>query len=219
MSSFLTPGVPRTSKTRISSLPTYSSAVYEKSHLSNGNGHLLSGTGASGGGLFTTFYISIPLPSPANGPRRAPLVLPLPLPIPPRMYAHATARFGRRRGWAVLLLAAIATLWMVFALAKRFGTHEKKWPTPFQSDSTLVFQRADLRQVWDWEIRSGHYPSSRKRERAYFYRLACFSISVLTKKKSSCSFTLAWAMMWCSPRTDWNDSGSGKPGAAADKTA
>ena len=157
MAGFLTPGAPRTSKTRISSaLPTYSSAVYEKSHLTNGSGN---GNGhGNGGGMFTTFYI----PLPGTQGRRAPL--PIPIPVPPRVYAHATTRFGRRRGCAVLLLAAAAAFWTVFALAKRFGTHEKQWPTPFQSDSTLVFQRADLRAVYEWEIRSGHYPSGHKRE-------------------------------------------------------
>ena len=88
--------------------------------------------------------------------------LKLPIPIPPRLYHTTVSRFGRKRGWLVILLGVCTTLWTMFALAKRFGTEEKQWPTPFQTDSTLVFQREDLRKIWEWEILSGHYPSSRK---------------------------------------------------------
>lgn len=196
MASFLTPGAPRTSKNRISTLPTYSSAVYEKSHLTNGNGN---GPGP-GNGFFTTFYV--PLPG-ASG-RRPPI--PVTVPAPQRMYAHATSRFGRRRGCAVLLLAIVAALWTMFALAKRFGTHEKQWPTPFQSDSTLVFQRADLRSVYEWEIRSGHYPSNHRRECLPFILFSRLSrlLFVLKSTLTFCFFPLVAAI---SSGPDRHDSG------------
>ena len=62
----------------------------------------------------------------------------------------------------VIVLGIVTCLWTVFALAKRFGSQEKQWPTILPNDSTLVFQREDLRKIWEWEIASGHYPSSRK---------------------------------------------------------
>ncbi|KAK1216072.1 hypothetical protein PQX77_021303 [Marasmius sp. AFHP31] len=34
----------------------------------------------------------------------------------------------------------------------------ESWPA-VGDPSTLVFQREDLQRIWDWEIRSGHYPS------------------------------------------------------------
>ncbi|KAH8120448.1 hypothetical protein DFH11DRAFT_1685740 [Phellopilus nigrolimitatus] len=138
-------GAPRSSKTRISPLPTYSSAVHEKTAINGGR--LQSG-------FFTTFYVPIP-----GVPGRQ---LRAPVPVPPLLYYSTVSRFGRKRGCLVLLLGAFTVLWTVFAFAKRFGTEEKQWPTPFQSDTTLVFQREDLRKIWEWEIASGHYPSSRK---------------------------------------------------------
>lgn len=72
------------------------------------------------------------------------------------------SRYGRKRGCGLLLFGVIALLWTVFALSKRFGSADKSWPPPFQKDTTLVFQREDLRKIWEWEIASGHYPSSRK---------------------------------------------------------
>ncbi|KAL5518866.1 hypothetical protein ACEPAH_549 [Sanghuangporus vaninii] len=134
----------RPSKGRTSPLPSWSSAVHEKASI---NGRLQSG-------LFTIFY----LPIPGVQGRQ----LRLPLPIPPRLYHSTVSRFGRKRGCLIILLCVLSALWTVFALAKRFGTVEKEWPTVFQPDSTLIFQREDLRKIWEWEIASGHYPSSRK---------------------------------------------------------
>ncbi|KAI5123770.1 hypothetical protein M0805_000359 [Coniferiporia weirii] len=144
MSSLLHPGASRSGKGRSSPLPSYSSAVHEKSFI---NGKLQSG-------FFTTLYVPIP-----GVPGRQ---LRAPVPIPPRLYHSTIARFGRRRGCLILFFGTLTVLWTIFAFAKRFGTEEKQWPTPFQSDTTLVFQRDDLRKIWEWEIASGHYPSSRK---------------------------------------------------------
>lgn len=144
MSSFLKPGSPRaSSRGRSSPLPSYSSAIHEKTFV---NGRVQSG-------FFTVFPVPIP-----GVPGRQ---LRLPLPIPPRLYHSTTARFGRKRGCLILIFGCLTVLWTVFAFAKRFGTHEKQWPTPFQSDTTLVFQRDDLKKIWEWEISSGHYPSKR----------------------------------------------------------
>ena len=145
MASLLHPPSPSrsSSKGRVSPLPSFSSAVHEKNFIN----------GRPQGSFFTTFYLPIP-----GVPGRQ---LKLPLPIPPRVYHAMIARFGRKRGFIILLFGAVFVLWTVFAFAKRFGTEEKQWPAPFQSDTTLVFQREDLQKIWEWEIASGHYPSSR----------------------------------------------------------
>ena len=136
----------RPAKGRISPLPSYSSAVSEKAYINNGR--------VPASGLFTVFHPSIP-----GVPGRR---LNLPVPVPPRVYNAAVNRFGRKRGCMVIVLGIVTCLWTVFALAKRFGSQEKQWPTILPNDSTLVFQREDLRKIWEWEIASGHYPSSRK---------------------------------------------------------
>lgn len=82
---------------------------------------------------------------------------------PHRLHQSSIARFGYRRGSLVLLLGFCSLVLAAWALAKRFGTEEKKWPAPFMDPPTLVFKREDLQKIWLWEIESGHYPSRRKR--------------------------------------------------------
>lgn len=138
---------------RSPTLPSYSSAIRQKSHRQQS-------------GTWTTLYIPIP------GVQRRQLRIPMP--IPPRLYHEVIARYGRKRGCLMIVLSAIALLWIIFALLMRFGTKEKQWPTPFQSDTTLVFQRDDLRRIWEWEIESGHYPSSRKSKLDFLNNTAYF---------------------------------------------
>ena len=139
------------SKGRISPLPSYSSAVSEKAHMN----------GRANTGFFTVLHPQIP-----GVPTRR---LNLPIPIPPRIYHATVNRYGRRKGFLIIVLGFVTVIWTVFALVKRFGSEEKKWPTPYFNDSTLVFQREDLRRIWEWEIASGHYPSSRKSAWFYFH--------------------------------------------------
>lgn len=81
---------------------------------------------------------------------------------PRRVHDFSMTRFGRKRGSLLLCLAIMAIVFATFALAKRFGTHAKQWPTPFTGDQpTLVYKREDLQRIWQWEIDSGHYPSRR----------------------------------------------------------
>lgn len=80
---------------------------------------------------------------------------------PRRLHHSATSRFGRAKGSAILFLGFLVCLLFTFALGKRFGTREKKWPRPFIVEPTLVFKREDLQRIWHWEISSGHYPSHR----------------------------------------------------------
>lgn len=82
---------------------------------------------------------------------------------PRRMHHFATTRFGRKRGSLFLCMSISLLIFFAFALAKRFGTHGKRWPTPFPRDPpTLVHRREDLQRIWHWELASGHYPSRQR---------------------------------------------------------
>ncbi|TDL28714.1 hypothetical protein BD410DRAFT_781248 [Rickenella mellea] len=131
-------------KPRTSPLPSYSSAIHEKHQLTTRP---------------TSYFATLLLPIPGVHGRQ----LKIPLPIPSRIYHSTRARFGRKRGCLVLTLGAVIVLWTLFALTRRFGSGDKQWPTPFQGEpSTLVYGRRELQKIWDWEIASGHYPSSRE---------------------------------------------------------
>lgn len=80
---------------------------------------------------------------------------------PRRLHQFSVSRFGRVKGSVILSLGFLALFLVFFALAKRFGTREKRWPRPFGPPSTLVYRREDLQRIWQWEIASGHYPSHR----------------------------------------------------------
>jgi WD repeat and SOF domain-containing protein 1 len=87
---------------------------------------------------------------------------------PRRLHDFSMMRFGRKRGSLLLCLSILSLVFFAFALAKRFGTHEKQWPTPFTGDPpTLVYKREDLQRIWHWEVTSGHYPSRRRSEFLY----------------------------------------------------
>ena len=81
---------------------------------------------------------------------------------PRRIHQSSISRFGTVKGSVILCLSFLWFCFFIFALAKRFGTREKKWPRPFLGDPpTLVYGREDLQRIWQWEIASGHYPSRR----------------------------------------------------------
>ncbi|RXW22911.1 hypothetical protein EST38_g2926 [Candolleomyces aberdarensis] len=67
-------------------------------------------------------------------------------------------RFGRKKGSAVFCFLLFILCFVIFAFAKRFGSHTKQWPT-FKDPPTLIFKREDLQRIWKWEVNSGHYPS------------------------------------------------------------
>src|SRR5258708_23726195 len=93
--------------------------------------------------------------------RRIRLILPI---APAFLYPPPSLRPRRKRSRFSLALILIVAIWTIYAFAKRFGTKDKSWPQPpFLGDPpTLVYERADLRRIWQWEITSGHYPSYRQ---------------------------------------------------------
>lgn len=126
-------------------LPSYSTAVQEK--MGSRHSHSLSWT------------TPITLPIPGVKTRRLRILVP----NIARFHQSSVARFGRRKGPAILCLSIFAFVFTIFALAKRFATEDKKWPTtPFGTPPTLVFGRQELQRIWQWEIESGHYPSGQK---------------------------------------------------------
>lgn len=124
-------------------LPSYSTAVQEKM----GHWHTQSWT------------TPIELPIPGVRTRRLRILVP----NFQRFHQSSVTRFGRRKGPAILCFSLLAMFFFLFALAKRFATEQKTWPTtPFRTPSTLVFGRQELQRIWKWEIESGHYPSGAK---------------------------------------------------------
>lgn len=169
---------PLRDKLRISpTLPTPNNMIQEKHSLRNGrsqwtatyyvqfppsfsfmrrhNSPLVLGTSPRRrGGLASIF-----------APRRFKIIVPLPINI----YNSAVMHHGRQRANFGLLVFCIFALWMFMSvnnLNKR-GHHSHNSENRDSDDNgnetpTLVFARQDLQRVWEWEIASGHYPSSRK---------------------------------------------------------
>ena len=105
------------------------------------------------------WFISFALPLPGYRMRR----LHIYIINPRRLHAFSTVRFGRKKGTVLLGFFLTFLVLSTFALVKRFGGAEKKWP--FQGGpGSLVFEREDLQRIWNWEVASGHYPSRHRSE-------------------------------------------------------
>jgi DDB1- and CUL4-associated factor 13 len=134
-------------KGRLSPLPSYSTTLHEKHSLRSRPSQWT-----------TTYQLQLPWRR-AGIPRRISIILPQ----PSNVYQSTVHRFGRRRAFAIFLGTFVAIIWTLLTMRKRFGTPQNQWPLTFQGDPpTLVYAREDLQRVWEWEIASGHYPSSRK---------------------------------------------------------
>ncbi|KAF8153230.1 glycosyltransferase family 32 protein [Crassisporium funariophilum] len=71
------------------------------------------------------------------------------------------SRMRRKRGPIMVAMACLAVFLTVVIVSKGMGRSD--WRDGNGSDdepSTLVFKRADLQQIWKWEVASGHYPST-----------------------------------------------------------
>ena len=130
-------------------LPTVANGSNEK--------HFLKRTSA-----WTTIHF-VPLPWPFS--RRAGVKqLKIVIPIPPKLYQslRGLGRARSKRFYNVLsAIALFAILWNLYGFARRLGAPLP--PPPFQKKpTTRVFTQEDLRRIWEWEVESGHYQSSRK---------------------------------------------------------
>lgn len=74
----------------------------------------------------------------------------------------------------LLCFCCLALLLSTYALHQRFVSSRKAWLVPWKGSKAVVFGRDDSRKVWDWEVRSGHYPSTRSSE--YFLLVPLFSL-------------------------------------------
>lgn len=101
-------------------------------------------------------YTLVFIPLPWSNPRRK---VRLALPIPPRV----SRRILRPRALLVLL-GAVALLVWVFGRRKQTAASPNKttWQMPFTDPDTNIFSREELKSIWEWEVMSGHHPSSRK---------------------------------------------------------
>ncbi len=84
--------------------------------------------------------------------------------LPTNVYKASVAKFGRRRGPALLCFCCLALLLSTYTLHQRFVSSHRAWPGPWRGSKAAVFGRDELRKIWDWEVRSGHYPSTRPSE-------------------------------------------------------
>ncbi|KAI0639697.1 hypothetical protein C8Q77DRAFT_1069629 [Trametes polyzona] len=94
-----------------------------------------------------------------GGPRRALRWATLAA-APVGLYKASVTRFGRRRGPALLGACCLVLVLTALAFHSRFLSERRSWPL-LGATSSVVFEREDLRRIWEWEIASGHYPSTR----------------------------------------------------------
>jgi DDB1- and CUL4-associated factor 13 len=116
---------------------------------------------------FTPVFIRLPW----TRERRLRLFLPFPAPIRTQL----EQRLGRKPALTLLSLITLLFFWVIYAFSKH-GLHFRRWQPPFLRDPpTLVFSSDELSRVWQWEIASGHYQSTRpsKQSRPHLLRLAC----------------------------------------------
>ncbi len=101
-----------------------------------------------------------------HGPRRASSRLAALTTYPTGIYKASVTRFGRRRGPALLCFCCLALFVTTFAFHRRFLSKQKAWPAPFGSAHSVAFGPEELKKIWEWEVLSGHYPSTRPGESA-----------------------------------------------------
>lgn len=145
---------PRERSRLTSVLPAHSnsSAVQEKLH---GRQHSRT----------SSWFIPVSVAIPGN--RR----LRIAFPNPARLRPVNVTRLGRKRA-TLLCVGLVVFVFVVCAFFQIFGS-SGRWPAKLPGDTTLVFEKEDLKRIWKWEIESGHYPSTR--ESKYFTEfLACF---------------------------------------------
>ncbi|OCF33649.1 WD repeat and SOF domain-containing protein 1 [Kwoniella heveanensis BCC8398] len=168
------------SKPRRSPLPTSAWDTEKKYDLSSPS------TSPSGGGsysrLFTAVYVPLPripfgsssdtllnssngLSSPhrtyghhhPHGHARSRYVK-IYLPIPPRLYARLPRLNSPVRIVLFLVILLVTGLFLLGFRKKRGGG--STWSPPFVDPDTKVITSDESASIWEWEILSGHYPST-----------------------------------------------------------
>lgn len=98
----------------------------------------------------------------SGGPRRhIPLYLPIPRPVWQRLPGAGRPTPLKL---CVYLFIIIGTVVVVLGFKKNDGG-KTTWSPPFQGEpSTLVLTREEVARIWQWELLSGHHPSTRQSE-------------------------------------------------------
>lgn len=126
---------------------------------------------------FTTLYIPLPFGHPSDShslssgsslgsprsyhakPRARHLKIYLP--IPPRLYARIPRLNSPIRVLFLLVICAVVGFFLLGFRKTRQG--ERTWSPPFVDPDTMVITPEEAAMVWEWEILSGHYPSTEYR--------------------------------------------------------
>ena len=64
----------------------------------------------------------------------------------------------------LLGVCCLALILSTLALHRRFISHVRVWPWPWGNTHAAVFGPEEVRKIWEWEVLSGHYPSTRSSE-------------------------------------------------------
>lgn len=83
------------------------------------------------------------------------------LPIPPRLYARIPRLNSPVRVLLLLIVSVIVGFFLLGFRKTRQG--ERTWSPPFVDPDTMVITPEEAAMVWEWEILSGHYPSTEHR--------------------------------------------------------
>lgn len=174
---------PPTPKGRRSPLPMFSGADEKRFHPS-------PASTPNSSGIFTTIYLPLPIPripflssSDENGiasssrygyhekPSRRVRVryVRVCLPIPPRLYARLAVRPQRPLRAAMVALALLGLLILLLGLRRKPGGGPG-WSPPFSEPDSLVLTQEEVAAIWEWEVLSGHHPSTQQRESLIFAR-------------------------------------------------
>lgn len=84
------------------------------------------------------------------------------LPIPPRLYARLP-KINSRPRFALLVLLALGFLLFLLGIRRKPGGGST-WSPPFSDPDSLVITPDEAASIWQWEVLSGHYPSTHPRE-------------------------------------------------------
>ena len=87
------------------------------------------------------------------------------LPLPHRLYIRIPSINTKRR-FAMLLLVIVGILVFILGFRKKPGGGST-WTPPFVDPDTLVITPEEVAMIWEWEILSGHHPSTENREQAH----------------------------------------------------
>jgi len=110
----------------------------------------------------TTYYVQLPWPFSRRRTGVRHLKLNIPIPTTISSYAVRLRQFYPQtcRVFVAVILIAL------------FFTVRGMFMAPKPPTTRLVFSRDDLRRIWEWEVASGHYQSSRKSEFCFVFQIS-----------------------------------------------